>query len=111
MTILVLIGLILGMIACLIVATMIELNPRETTLVSVLLAIFSIVASWLATHLYSEAGADEMRRVLKKEHAENLRTYALKAAEKAQNLSSEVDRLNNYLTETQQPEVRLMSSS
>jgi transposase-like protein len=38
-----------------------------------------------------------MRETLKKEYSDNLRTYALKAAEKVQNLSQEIERLREYL--------------
>ena len=93
-------ALIIGVAVILYVGFSVELTPRETFFASILLTMFSITSSWLGTHLYSQAGTEDMKSALKKEHSENLRTYALKAAEKVQNLSSEVDRLRAYLADT-----------
>lgn len=85
-----LIGLIVGIVVAMIAASTAELDQRETALLSLVLAIFSMVASWLATHLYSQKSAHELRDTLKTEHAENLRTYALNAAEKVEPLRRNV---------------------
>jgi hypothetical protein len=73
------------------------LTARESTLLGVLLTICSVVASWLITHLYAaKERRDQIREVQEKNQA-SLRTFGLKAAEKVNNLSTELQKLSIYL--------------
>jgi hypothetical protein len=76
----------LGVIICLVVIVAAQLNPRESLLLSLVLTIVSMLGSWLASRFYAEISFNE-----------NLRTFALKASEKVDNLSKELDRLALYL--------------
>lgn len=89
--------LILCIVGILVIAGLSELSPREYLFLSILLTGLAIVASWLATSLASKSSSEQMRETLKAEYMENLRTYALKAAEKVQNLSMEMERLIDYV--------------
>jgi RNase P subunit RPR2 len=74
-----------------------ELNARETGLLGLVLTIFSLVVGAIITHIYStQARLDAIREVTEF-HQKNLRIYALKAAEKVNNLSKELGRLSAYL--------------
>ena len=76
-----------------------NLTNRETTLLSTVLTLISIAVGWGVSHYYStqdkKAAIDEIREFEQR----NLRTYALKAAEKVTNLSKELNRLSAYLEE------------
>jgi predicted RNA-binding Zn-ribbon protein involved in translation (DUF1610 family) len=72
---------------------------EEVTLLSVLLALLSILAAWLVTHIYSRLEKDREITRVQEVHQANLRMYALKAAEKVNNLSNELARLAVYLEE------------
>ena len=61
-------------------------TPTEALLLSVILTIVSIVISWIVANYYANYSYDE-----------NLRTFALKAAEKVTNLSNELARLSAFL--------------
>jgi len=63
-----------------------ELSTNETTLLSIILTILSVGASWLISSIYSNIS-----------HNDNIKNYALKAAEKVNNLSNELSRLAYYL--------------
>lgn len=97
---LILIVLIIIIVAVLVIGGLSELSSREYLFLSILLTGLAIGASWLGTNLASKATSEQMRQTLKDEYSENLRTYALKAAEKVQNLSSEIERLTEYLRES-----------
>jgi len=84
--------LILAVLSVLVIAGLSELSSREYLFLSILLTGLTIAVSWLATTLAYKASSEQMRETLKKEYSENLRTYALKAAEKVQNLSQEIER-------------------
>src|SRR5271157_3136362 len=75
-----------GVVICLIVIVTATLSSRESLLLSLVLTIVSMLGSWLASRFYAETSFNE-----------NLRTFALKAAEKVDNLSKELDRLAVYL--------------
>ena len=77
-----------------------ELTPRENTLLGVMLAIFSLAASWILTHMYAEASYKKLIEDVKESHQSNLRVFALKAAEKVNNLSNELSRLTTYLQQS-----------
>lgn len=93
-------ALIAGIVAVLVVGGISELSSREYLFLSILLTGLAIAVSWVATSRVSKANSEQMRQTLKDEHSENLRTYALKAAEKVQNLSLEIERLTEYLRES-----------
>ena len=61
-------------------------SARESVLLSLFLTFLSVMASWLASRYYADYSFNK-----------NLRTFALKAAEKVDNLSQELDRLTAYL--------------
>ena len=61
-------------------------SAKETVQLSIILTVLSITGSWFASRYYSEYSFNA-----------NLRTFALKAAEKVNNLSNELDRLALYL--------------
>jgi hypothetical protein len=96
------IGLIVGMgsiVGVLIVISLAELTNRETTLLGTMLTLLSVAIGWGVSHFYAirdKNGAIEEQREF---HQRNLRTYALKAAEKVTNLSKELNRLSSYLQE------------
>lgn len=56
--------------------------PRESILLSLFLTLLSVAASWIASRYYADYPFNK-----------NLRTFALKAAEKVNNLALELDRL------------------
>jgi len=70
----------------------------------------------LASHWYSQSQYQKAIVEVKEMHDENLRTYALKAAEKVTNLSNELNRLSAYLEEeledgeTRTNEIALLSA-
>jgi hypothetical protein len=61
-------------------------TATEALLLSVLLTVFSVIGSWIASAYYAEHSFDK-----------NLRVFALKASEKVTNLSNELDRLIGFL--------------
>lgn len=63
-----------------------NLTDRESLLLSVVLTFLSLAASWITAHYYAQFNSNR-----------NLRVFALKAAEKVTNLSSELDRLTVFL--------------
>ncbi|MEO9385836.1 hypothetical protein [Chromobacterium phragmitis] len=86
-------------IVILLVISLTNLTNRETTLLGVVLTLLSIVVGWGISDYYAmqdkKAAIDEVREFEQR----NLRTYALKAAEKVTNLSKELNRLSVYLEE------------
>ena len=57
----------------------------------------SILVTWIVTHLYSRKDLDATIAVTKKEYADNIRKFCIKAAEKVLYLSNELVRLRNSL--------------
>lgn len=97
-----LIILVLGIVLLVVVLVLIslaDLTNRETTLLGTVLTLLSVGIGWGVSHYYSiqdkKAAVDEIREYEQR----NLRTYALKAAEKVTNLSKELNRLSAYLQE------------
>lgn len=90
-------GLLIGLGLTLNVATKPDLTSNESLLLGILVSMFSILISWIVTHLYSQLSLKEVTEAVKRNHAENLNTYAEKAAEKVFNLSNEFDRLKENL--------------
>lgn len=85
--------------AVLLIISLSELTNRETTLLGTVLTLLSMAVGWGVSHYYAtqdkKAAIDEIREFEQR----NLRTYALKAAEKVTNLSKELNRLSAYLEE------------
>lgn len=88
---------LLGII--LITLTNSELTGRESGLLGTVLTFGSILAGGLITHAYSQQSKAQAMAEVADYHQKNLRTYALKAAEKVNNLSKELARLSSYLAE------------
>jgi len=74
-----------------------NLSPKETSLLGIVLTGLSIFASWAVTDMYSESQSKQAIEDVQELHRSNLRTYALKAAEKVTNLSNELNKLSAYL--------------
>ena len=74
-------------------------TPFEISLSAVLLTLLSIVATWVVAHTYAKFARKNEIKNLNETHERSLRTYALKAAEKVTNLSKELDRLSDYLSQ------------
>jgi PAS domain-containing protein len=83
-----LLGMLIGIVACLWRLTAGPSTPNEALLLSLVLTIFSMVGSWIASRHYAEVSFNR-----------NLRLFALKAAEKVTNLSDELNRLSAFLQE------------
>lgn len=76
-----------------------NLSNTEVVLLGVLQTIFSLAAGWLVTHAYAKSSEDRAVRNVEELHQKNLRIFALKAAEKVENLSRELNRLAIYLSQ------------
>jgi hypothetical protein len=87
-TVILLVGLLVGILICLIRIAFGAPSPSESLLLSALLTFFSILGSWIVSKHYSEHDFNK-----------SLRLFALKAAEKVTNLSKELDRLSVVLQE------------
>ncbi len=74
-----------------------DLSNTETVLLGVVQTVFSIFAGWGLTHAYAKDAERKAVHDVEELHQRNLRTYALKAAEKVENLSRELNRLVIYL--------------
>jgi hypothetical protein len=74
-----------------------ELTVHESTLLSVLLTILSIIVSWVLASHFAKSTQKQAIDEVKTEYQNNLRTYALNAAEKVNNLSNELTKLALYL--------------
>jgi hypothetical protein len=94
-------GLILiftiGIGFCLYLISSKDLSNRESTMMGILLTILSTLVSWILTHIYSASQYQNTLEDVQEQHRTNLRTYALKAAEKVNNLSNELNKLSIYL--------------
>ena len=75
-------------------------TAREAVLLSFLLTIASIAASWIVTHIYAQSASRDKIKEIQSMHHENLRLFGLKAAEKVFNLSNEIARLEEYVADT-----------
>ncbi|MDP3002189.1 MAG: hypothetical protein Q8N38_03560 [Bacteroidales bacterium] len=74
-----------------------DMTSNEATLLSVLLTILSVIASWILSSYFSKQSHKQAIEEVRREYHDNLRTYALNAAEKVDNLSNELSRLSGYL--------------
>lgn len=91
--------LVLGVLTILLILSFSTLTTRETGLMSTILTLLSILATWIVSFLYSESIHKSSIKEAKDAHQENLRTYALKAAEKVTNLSDQLSQLSDFLEE------------
>ncbi|HBH7918731.1 TPA: hypothetical protein ACF311_004614 [Vibrio parahaemolyticus] len=87
----------LGVAICVAIITFSTLSAKESALLSLLLTVLSVLASWLFSSIHSSSQHAEAINEVKEMHNDNLRTYALKAAEKVNNLSEQLNRLSLYL--------------
>ncbi|MEJ8843968.1 hypothetical protein WG954_16365 [Lacibacter sp. H375] len=92
-----LIILSLSIIACLLSVALTDLTPKETTLLGIVLTILSFIASWVVSKYFADRSHKQAIEEVKEQHLSNLRTYALNAAEKVNNLSNELAKLSVYL--------------
>jgi hypothetical protein len=92
-----LIILAISIIACLLSVALTELSSKETTLLSIVLTILSFLASWVVSNYFANTSHKKAIEEVKEQHLSNLKTYALNAAEKVNNLSNELGRLSVYL--------------
>ena len=74
-----------------------SLTNKEVVLFTIILTVLSILATWIASYYYSESTYKAAVQEVDKDHQTKLKIYALKAAEKVNNLSSELNKLSNYL--------------
>jgi hypothetical protein len=80
------VAILVGIAVCLWRITTASPTANEALLLSLFLTILSIVGSWVVSRYYSESSYNK-----------NLRVFALKAAEKVNNLSNELDRLSVFI--------------
>src|SRR5579863_4077432 len=86
----VVVGLLITVIFVLIYLSVGHLSQTEANLFSVVLTLVSIGFGWAVSHHYSQKSFSEALDRAKEEYQSNLRTYALKAAEKVNNLSQQL---------------------
>lgn len=77
----------------------VDLTPRETLLLGIFQTIFSLGAGWAITHAYAEDSLSSAIAEVEEVYQKNLKTYALKAAEKVENLSMQLVGLAAYLND------------
>ncbi|ENJ7186586.1 hypothetical protein AB1740_002358 [Vibrio fluvialis] len=93
------IALSIGVAICVLIIAFGTLSAKEGAILSLLLTVLSVLASWLFSTLHSASQHAVAISEVKEMHNENLRTYALKAAEKVNNLSEQLNRLSIFLEE------------
>lgn len=91
---------LIGVALCIYFISAANLTARESGLISIVLTILSVLAAWIVTHMYSQSQYKKAIEEVEESHRTNLRTYALKAAEKVNNLSTQLNRLAAYLEES-----------
>ncbi len=74
-----------------------ELNSNELILITIILFILSVLATWIASYYYSESSNKNIIDQVKIDNQDKLKMYALKASEKVNNLSLELNKLSSYL--------------
>lgn len=97
LAIVMLVLLVIGVLAVLLILAFSPLTVRETGLLSTILTLLSILTTWIVSHQYSESLHKIAIAEAKEAHQENLRTFALKAAEKVTNLSDQLRHLIAFL--------------
>lgn len=76
-----------------------SITNRESALISLVMTIMSVFATWLLTDIYADSQHRKAIEEVTNFHRTNLRTYAIKASEKVNNLSNELTKLSVYLRE------------
>lgn len=89
--------LVFGILFSILLLVLGSFTPNEAAMMSILLTVFSILATWIVSHGYSQQMQSGAIKEVKEFHQERLRTYASKAAEKVTNLSNQLNRLSAYL--------------
>jgi hypothetical protein len=97
MRVIVVLAIAIGIIVSIYLLGKGDMSARESALMSILLTGLSILASWVATAMYADSQHKAAIEEVQELHKSNLRTYALKAAEKVTNLSNELAKLSVYL--------------
>lgn len=87
-----------GILIALWIAGSRQLTNTESVLLGILLSAASMLASWLATHLYSQVSLRDTIKEATDANTENTRNLGVRAAEKVLNLSTELQRLMDALT-------------
>lgn len=95
--ILIFLAITAGIVACLYFLGSGDLKGHESALLSIVLTGLSVLASWVLTDMYAANQHKAAIEEVQEAHRTNLRTYALKAAEKVTNLSNELSRLSTFL--------------
>jgi hypothetical protein len=72
-------------------------TARESSLLSIIMFMLSTLATWILSHFYAETTHKQAIEEVKNLYQSNLRTYALKASEKVNNLSKQLSLLGVYL--------------
>lgn len=90
---------VVGIVVCIYIINQGKMTDRESAMLGVLVTILSVLASWIITEMYGTAQYREAIQDVREEYRNNLRTYALNAADKVNNLSNELNKLSNYLEE------------
>lgn len=93
----IIVALAAAIVICLVYVSSAQLDSREAALVSIVLCLLSIIASYLTSQYFSGIGHRQALEEVKAQHTENLKTYAINAAEKVDNLSKELQRLSIFL--------------
>ena len=86
-----------GIASCIFMVAFAELTNKESALLGIVLTMLSFVSSWLVSRHFSDRSHKQAIEEVKEQHSSNLRTYALNAAEKVNNLSNELAKLSVYL--------------
>jgi DNA-directed RNA polymerase subunit M/transcription elongation factor TFIIS len=98
-----LVGILLfGIVACINLIGAGPQTPSQAAMFSIILTMLSVLAGWLITHIYSEIQHQEAIEQVEAFYKKNLRTYAIKASEKVENLSAEFGRLAGFLEEEEE---------
>lgn len=91
---------LVGVLVCILIISLSDLTGKESAILSLFLTLLSLIASWLIARVYSDSQHDKAIAEVKEMHNEKIRTFALKAAEKVNNLSEQINKLSIYLEES-----------
>lgn len=91
------VGFFIGVVVCIFIISSDDLTSRESSVVSLFLTFLSVMASWLLANMYGNSQHLEAIEEVKEMHNEKIKTFALKAAEKVNNLSQNMNKLSIYL--------------
>ena len=89
--VIVVLALITGIGICLYFSFTKDLSPNEPLMMAILVTFFSMFISWILTHVYSQLSLNVHTEIVRKQHEENIRTYAIKAAEKLRDVGYVVE--------------------